>query len=372
MISRRSFTCLLGSAPLLAQQPTQAPELDWHDAKKFTVEGLGFRDLKSPYDRLPQQAEGVVRKAVWDLSRDSTGVLVRFVANTTAIHARWTITNQSLTIPTMTAVGSSGLDLYAKTDSGQWHWLAIGRPTKFPVNTEALAATLPAGQREYMIYLPLRNGVTSLEIGIAKGSAISKAPDRASGSKPIVFYGTSITHGASASRPGMTHVAILGRMFNREVINLGFSGNGKMEPEVTKFVAELDPAVFILDCLPNMNAQEIHERAAACVKTLRAAHPKTPILLVEDRNYADDFLNASRRERNETNHAAMREVYTKLLQEKISGLHYLKADNLLGSDGDATIDGSHPTDLGFMRQAEEFQKALRKILKTTPSSRGSG
>jgi hypothetical protein len=300
---------------------------------------------------------------VWDLSRESSGLLVRFTAGTTAIHARWRLTNQNLAGPTITATASSGLDLYAKTDAGRWHWLGIGRPAKFPENTDALATGLPPGQREYMVYFPLRNGVTSLEIGVPKGSTIAKAPARAAGSKPIVFYGTSITHGISASRPGMTHVAMLGRMFNREVINLGFSGNGKMEPEVTKFVAELDPAVFVLDCLPNMTAKDINERAEACVKQLRTAHPETPILLVEDRNYADDFLNASRRERNETNHTAMRAVYAKLQRDKVPHLLYLKADNLLGQDGEATIDGSHPTDLGFLRQATEFQKALRKVLK---------
>jgi lysophospholipase L1-like esterase len=161
----------------------------------------------------------------------------------------------------------------------------------------------------------------------------------------------------------MTHVAMLGRRFEREVINLGFSGNGKMEPEVVKFVAELDPAVFVLDCLPNMTAQDVRERAAACVKTLRAAHARTPILLVEDRNYSDNFLNAARRERNETNHAAMREVFAQLQREKVGGLSYLKAETLLGSDDEGTIDGSHPTDLGFSRQAAAFEKVLRKILK---------
>jgi hypothetical protein len=319
--------------------------------------------LKSPYDRLPARAEGVVRKAVWDLSRDSSGVLVRFVANAPAIHARWSLTDKNLTLPHVTAVASSGLDLYAKNNAAQWRWLGIGRPTKFPENTEALATGLPAGEREYMIYLPIGNGVTSLEIGVPEGSSVATAPARAAGLKPIVFYGTSITHGYCASRAGMTHVAILGRMFDREVINLGFSGNGRMEPEVTKFVAELDPAVFVLDCLPNMTAKDVRERAEACVKILREARPTTPILLVEDRNYADSFLNATRRERNETNHAAMREVWAKLQEDKVPHLHYLKADNLLGDDGEGTMDGSHPTDLGFLRQAEEFRRVLRKILK---------
>jgi hypothetical protein len=263
----------------------------------------------------------------------------------------------------ITAIASSGLDLYTRTDVGRWHWLGIGRPTQFPENTDALITGIPAAQREYMVYLPLRNGVTSLEIGVPKGSAISAGMARPAGSKPILFYGTSITHGISASRAGMTHVSMLGRTFNREVINLGFSGNGRMEPEVVRFVAELDPAVFVLDCLPNMAAKDVSERMAPGVKILREAHPLTPILLVEDRNYETGFLVQSRRESNESNHAALREAYAALIKDKVPALHYLKADDLLGHDGDGTIDGSHPTDLGFMRQAAEFEKALRKILK---------
>src|SRR5690242_16520785 len=259
-MNRRYFLSL-STLPLLAQNqtPAPAPELEWHDAKKLTVEGLGFRDVKSPYDRLPGRAEGVVRPEVWNLSRDSAGALVRFTATTPAIHARWRLTNKSLAAPTITAVASSGLDLYARTDAGKWRWLGIGRPTQFPENTDPLITGIPAAQREYMVYLPLRNGVTSLEIGLPKESPIAPGPARAAASKPIVFYGTSITHGISASRAGMTHVAILGRTFEREVINLGFSGNGRMEPEVIRFVAELDPAVFVLDCLPNMGAKDVQE-----------------------------------------------------------------------------------------------------------------
>ena len=362
-MNRRHFLLSLSSVPLLAQTPAAPPELEWHDAKKFTVEGLGFRDVKSPYDRLPTRAEGVVRPEVWNLSRDSAGALVRFTAATTAIHARWSLTNKSLAGANITAIASSGLDLYARADNGRWHWLGIGRPTQFPENTDVLINGIPPGQREFMIYLPLRNGVTSLEIGVPKGSTISAGTARAAGSKPIVFYGTSITHGISASRAGMTHVSMLGRTFNREVINLGFSGNGRMEPEVLRFVAELDPAVFVLDCLPNMNAKDVAERAVPGVKLLREAHPATPILLVEDRNYENGFLVQTRRETNEANHAALREAYAALQKDKVPALYYLKADDLLGHDGEGTVDGSHPTDLGFTRQAAEFEKALRKILK---------
>jgi hypothetical protein len=87
-MNRRQFFLTLTSSPLLAQTAVPAPELDWVDAKKLAVEGLGFKDVKSPYDRLPGRAEGVVPPAVWNLSRDSAGAMVRFSAATTAIHAR--------------------------------------------------------------------------------------------------------------------------------------------------------------------------------------------------------------------------------------------------------------------------------------------
>ncbi len=130
--------------------------------------------------------------------------------------------------------------------------------------TATLVTGIPATEREFMVYLPLRNGVTSIGIcaflrgppSIA-GAGSAGLPRSTSRS---YFAGTSITHGNGASRARMTHVAMLGRTFRREVINIGFSGNGRMEPEVVKFVAELDPAVFVLDCLPNMNAQQVTER----------------------------------------------------------------------------------------------------------------
>ncbi len=359
-MTRRHFLIASSGAPLLAQTAAPATELDWVDARRLTVEGLGFKDVKSPYDRLPGRAEGVVPAPVWNLSRDSAGAAVRFTAATTEIHARWTVTNKNLAAANITAIASSGLDLYARTDAGKWRWLGFGQPT-FPDSTAVLVSGIPATEREFMVYLPLRNGVTSLEFGVPKGSTIKPGPARAS--KPIVFYGTSITHGIGASRAGMTHVAMLGRTFNREVINLGFSGNGRMEPEVVKFVAELDPAVFVLDCLPNMNPQQVTDRIVPGVKLLREAHPNTPILLVEDRNIQTGFLVEARRKANDANHAALRDAFSALKADNVDRVYYLEGANLLGDDGEGTVDGSHPTDLGFTRQAAEFERVLRGILR---------
>ena len=195
MMTRRSFSGLLGGAGLMAQA-VEPPELDWHDARKLTVEGLGFKDVASPYDRLPARAESVVRKAVWDLSRDPSGVLVRFMANTTAIHARWTVRNAALGGPLMTATAQSGLDLYARNAAGKWQWRGIGRPTKFPENVDVLATGMSPGDREYMVYLPLRNPLTSLEIGVPKRARVDRGPSRDRGRSRWCFMGRRLRTGS--------------------------------------------------------------------------------------------------------------------------------------------------------------------------------
>jgi hypothetical protein len=289
---------------------------------------------------------------------------VRFVTDANEIQARWELRSKSLAMPHMPATGVSGLDLYVKNKDGKWKWLAVGRPTQFPVNLVTLVKDIPEGMREYLLYFPLYNGVSSVEIGVPEGSAFREASPYSKDRKPIVFYGTSITQGGCASRTGMVHTAILGRRFHYPVINLGFSGNGRMEPEMADLLSELDPSVYVLDCLPNMNGQMVAERVAPFVKRLREVHPETPILLVEDRTYSDAFLVPSRRQRNMENRRELHSTYSRLKSEGIKHLHYLSGNRLLGDDIDnmATVDGSHPTDLGFMRQAEAFYEVLKPIL----------
>jgi hypothetical protein len=332
----------------------------YFDAKSIGIEGQAFKDTKAPYDRLPGKAEGVVRPPVWNLSRDSAGMAVRFVTDAPAIHARWSLTKPKLEMPHMAATGVSGLDLYVRTDKGNWHWLAVGKPAA-QTTTAALMSNIPAGKREYLVYLPLYNGVTSLEIGVPKGSTLWKPEPRTK--KPILFYGTSITHGACASRPGMAHPSILGRWFDREVINLGFSGNGTLDDSMGNLLAELDVGVYVLDCLPNMDAKAVAAKAEPFIRALRKAKPNTPIVLVEDRTYADAFLIESKAKRNEGSRAEFRKVYEKLKAEGMTSLSYLEGTKLLGEDGDDTVDSSHPSDLGFMRQAEAMRPVIEAALK---------
>ncbi len=334
----------------------------WYDVRLVDLEGQGWNDLKAPFDRLPAKAEKTVRPAVWGLSRHSAGILVRFTTEAATIKAKWTLSSNRLAMPHMPATGVSGLDLYVRTDQG-WRWLGVGQPLA-QTNVATLVADIPKANRDYLLYLPLYNGVSSVEIGLPEESPLEKsAPRPESQRKPLVFYGTSITQGASASRPGMVHTAILGRKLNRPVINLGFSGNGQLEKEVADLLAELDPAVFVIDCLPNVSAKEVAERTEPLVKILRQSRPDTPILLVEDRTYSNSFLIPAKQERNDTSRMAFNAAYQRLQKAGVKNLHYLEGENLLGADGEDTVDSSHPTDLGFMRQAEAFEKALKPILE---------
>jgi hypothetical protein len=350
-------------------KPDEKGAVVYYDVRGLGVEGQGWTlDLAAPFDRLPSGAKGVVRDAVWNLSHDSAGLCVRFVTDATAIHGRWTLTKANLAMNHMPATGVSGLDLYVKADDagrGTWRWIGVGRPSA-KANTAELVAGLPGGTlREYTLYLPLYNGVLSVEVGLPVGAKLYRAAPRPAGrDKPIVFYGTSITQGGCASRPGMAHTAILGRRLDRPVINLGFSGNGQLDPEIATLLAELDPAVYVIDCLPNMggDAAKITERATHLVKTIRAKRPATPILLVEDRTRAEAFLKPDFRRRNEAGRAALRGVYESLVAAGDAHLAYLPGDTLLAPDGEGTVDGSHPTDLGFVQHADAFQPVLEQLL----------
>jgi hypothetical protein len=337
----------------------------WFDIRQLDVEGRGWNDTREFYDRLPARAEKLVRKPVWDLSRNSAGICVRFITDATTIRTRWALTESWLYLANMTAIGKSGLDLYVKMETG-WHWLAVGMP-EHQTNEVVLVKDLVPGKREYLLYLPLYNGTKFVELGLPPGATLEKAGPWGPGErKPIVFYGTSILQGLSASRPGMVHSAILGRRFNWPTINLGFSGNGKMEPEMAGLLAELDPSVYVLDCLPNIVADEIKERVEPFVRTLRAAHPNTPIVLVEDRTMQDSFLISGRMEYYHLpDRAALKAAFERLENTGVKDLYYIAGEHLYGDDGEGSVDGSHATDLGFMRQADVFAKTLAPLLHAT-------
>ncbi|MEA2735125.1 MAG: hypothetical protein QOE14_1576 [Humisphaera sp.] len=358
-----SATAALGASPGSKPASTKASDVpddvDWHDVRDWGVEGRGFDDTESYFDRFPARAKDVVRPAVWNLSRHTTGMSVRFETDAPNIYLRYAVTKSELAMAHMPATGVSGVDIYGRLDDGRWRWLQTHLPTK-PAFEGLLQKDIAPGRRMYQVNLPLYNGVKSLEIGVAKSAKFDPVAPRKD--KPILFYGTSITQGGCASRPGMSFVNILDRRLDRPILNFGFSGNGQMELEVGRLLAELDPAIFVIDCVANTSPAQIAQRTAPLVKLLRAARGKTPILLLDGRVWDNTpllpYLANYHREKTEP----LKKAYESLLADGVENVHFRKGNDLLGADGEATVDGSHPNDLGMMRYADALEPDLRKLL----------
>ena len=351
--------------------PQTADGLHWYDIRSLPLEGLGWLTdaRKLPFDRLPARAKGKVRDNLWALSEHSAGIHVRFVSNAPEIAAKWKLRNANLAMPHMPSTGMSGLDLYVR-DHGRWHWAGLGRPSAIENSTTLVKIHPPAdggidgtGSREYILYLPLYNGVESVQLGFPTGTTFRPAPAWLGqpNAKPIVFWGTSITQGGCAARAGMAYPAIIGRRLESPTINLGFSGNGPLELDFGQFVAELDPAVYVLDNLPNMQTDGVTKMTEPVVQMLRAAHPSTPIVLVENIIYqttlSDTPTPASLSKNNE-----LRAAFGRLLAAGVQNIHLVSSEYLLGLDGEGTVDGSHPTDLGFFRMADLLTPVLRPLI----------
>ncbi len=345
---------------MAASKAAVAESVDWHDVSKWGVEGREWPSAERLryFDRLPAEAEKTVTQAVWNLSRDSAGMMVRFKTDAGALHVHYKVAKAVLGMPHMPATGVSGVDLYARDEAGKWRWVQVTRPAAQEIKTELIKGLAP-GMREYAAYLPLYNGVEFLEIGVPKGAHFEGLAPR---TKPVVFYGTSITHGACASRPGMVHTAILGRRLDLPVANLGFSGNGRMDAAVGAFLAQVDAAAYVIDCLPNMGPDAVALKCVPLVLQLRAAKPGTPILLVEDRRFTNDWITPAKAKFHDDNHAALRNAFETLQKQGVSNLYYIPGDALYGTDSEGATDASHASDLGFMRQADVFEPFLRKAL----------
>lgn len=338
-----------------------ADSLKYIDAVMFPVIGKGFTDTQNRYERLPARLEKITRPPVWDLSKNCSGLAIRFRTNSPVIGAKWeVIVDESMNHFTMT--GIKGLDLYC-LENGKWQFVNSARPTD-KSTTAIIIQNMPEQEKEYMLYLPLYDGLIQLEIGIAKDAEInaSKVNSPQTGN-PVVFYGTSITQGGCASRAGMAYPNILSRMLNREIVNLGFSGNGMLDLEVAQAMATINASCFVIDCLPNVTAELMNEKYVRFLEIIREKNPETPIIVIENiiypYMYFDLHVNAVITKKNEI----LERIFQEQKKNGDRNIYYLKADKLIGTDQETTVDGVHLTDLGFLRMAENLYPLVRKRIK---------
>lgn len=339
-----------------------AQNVVYTDASVFPLYGKVSEQTNERYERLPSYLEEVSRDPVWYLGRHSAGLFIRFRSNSTSIHARWESTFNN-TMTHMTDTGTKGLDLYAIVD-GEWRHVCSAQP-QGKKSERCIIANMDPVEREYMLYLSLYDGVKSLEIGVDEGSMLDlPAVDRPSREKPVVMYGTSILQGGCANRPGMAHTNIIGRRLDREVINLGFSGNALLDMEIAELMASVeDPGLYVLDYVPNASADAIDEVGEQFFRIIRDAHPEVPVVFIEDVIFPHTIFDNKILEEVTKKNVAQKRLFKKLKKSGEKRIYYISAEGMIGDDGEATVDAIHFTDLGAMRYVDHVLPVIKRALR---------
>lgn len=369
MEKKSIMNCLRGFAiPVLALFAlTATAQTRWQNPLEAGTDIIHGRwwnsELKDTYHRLTPRAEGVVRGAVWNLSKQSAGLSICFHTNSPSIKVRYKVTG-GRSMFHMPSTGVSGLDLYATDAKGQLRWCASKFNVSFKdtVNYEFKDITYFTGEDkgyDFELFLPLYNEVSWLEIGVPEERELRFIP--ASKEKPVVVYGTSIGQGACASRTGMAWTNIVHRESGLPVINLAFSGNGQLEEEMFRFLAEIDARLFIIDCLPNMATERtelIYDRLIKGVGILRE-RSQAPILLVEH-NYANGTSSQQSVDWYTNSNREQQRAYKAMKAQGIKGL-YLLTHKELAFTQESMVEGLHPNDLGMRQYADAYLKKLATI-----------
>lgn len=337
-------------------------QLIYHNADLFPLGGKISDDTETRYERLPSYLRGVTRQPVWDLGKNTAGLYLRFASDATTIGLKWTLYENRI-MNHMTATGIKGFDLYSYTN-GKWVFVNSARPQPDAMKNEAvIVSNMKKEKREYLLYFPLYDGVTELEIGIDSLTTISQPePGLLTSRKPVVCYGTSILQGGCASRAGMAHTNILVRRLNREFINLGFSGNGQLDYEIAGIMAGCDASVFVLDFMPNVNVKQIEEKMEKFYSIIRSKAPLTPILFIENPVFPQGTFDLYMQNTVAEKNKALHKIFDTLAAKGDKNIRIISSAAMIGYDNEATVDGIHFTDLGFMRYADYLYPYIKQYL----------
>ena len=338
-----------------------AQELNYVDASTLNICGYTLKSEKTPYSRFDPTQYPMPNKHIVGMSKYSTGMYVMFSTDSKTISAKWKWVKRGMG-NNMTPILQRGLDLYIEKD-GKWYFVGVGRPSGDQNKCESsfkIAKNMPSGTKKCMLYLPAWCEVTELQIGVDAGSSIEaiESPYR----YKILTHGSSVTHGASASRPGMTYTARMSRYTGFDFVNFGFSGECKLQPEFAKIIAETEADAYMFDAFSNPTPKEIRERLEPFIKTITEAHPDKAFIFLqthmrEDTLFEEKWLNFNLERR-----ATVRELMPQMVK-KYKNVYFLDAENITSADYDGTVDGAHPTDLGFDNFIKTWMPKVKKILK---------
>ncbi len=349
---------------MMADRLISGRDLVWYgvDDPPFRLGGLPFRHPGGRFRRLPELPAGAIPEAVDMLAWHTSGATLAFKTDSVRICLRARLAYSNL-MDHMTAVASGGFDLYLGTP-GARRFCTV---TRFPADRIEYSLVLleglaPVGMREYLLNFPLYSGVETVEIGLAPDAVVAP-PTPWRSKKRIVFYGTSITQGGCASRPGMSLTGILSRRWNMEVVNLGFSGSGRGEPEVIELVAQVpDPALIVFDYAPNAGLAGLKRTLPGAVDIIRRHHPETPLALMTPLHFCRELLSSERAGEFREAEALMRSEVGRRRSTGDDNIHFVCGTAEEAGWSEYTVDGIHYTDLGFSRQADLVAPQLEGLL----------
>lgn len=347
--------------PSMAPAPDGGPDLRWHSPKQapFRLSGFCWLDTEDRYRRLPVSPQWPLPDAVDRLAESTAGGQIRFRTDSASLAVRVELAGPP-NMDHMPATGQCGFDAYVGEPGTERYW-ATARPRLDESRYEVMIGRADDRvDREITLNFPLYQGVVSVEIGLDPDATIA-APARFEWDR-VVIYGTSITQGGCASRPGMAYPAILGRRIPAEFVNLGFSGNGKGEPEVARTIAQIDDvSCFVLDYHANQGDPDLlRSTGAAFIEILRARHRDTPILFLSRPMMARELVNDATVVRRLAGRDSIAAVVARARDAGDDHVHFLDVSELDITEG--TVDGVHPTDLGFVQLADLVEPTLRTIL----------
>jgi hypothetical protein len=326
--------------------------------------GFAWYTVDRVFRRLPLRPPKPFRKPVVDLAANTAGGQIRFRTDSNRVVVEAHL-HGSAKFDHMAPTGQCGFDAYAGDPRRERPRFC--RVTRFNASEPAyeceLGGFLDRTLRTITINFPLYEGVRAVRIGLDADARVQPPPPFRTRQR-VVVYGTSITQGGCASRPGMAYTNILSRWLNVEFINLGFSGNGQGDPEVAE-VMSLIPRVgcLVLDYEGNVGLDGMKETLEPFIRILRTRHRRTPILVLSCIPFSCDLTPMTGKRDMEAMRKIQRETVTRLRRGGDRNVHFLSGANLLGPQADeGTVDGVHPTDLGFFRMAERLEPILRRLL----------
>jgi len=340
--------------------------MKWIDGKALPIEGRAFDDTEHYYDRLPANVTTNVNGGVRSMKHHTSGMRFRFSTDSKKLIFKWVPYNKGLSMDHMPSTGVSGIDVYRFDRKAKaWRYVRTGRIT----SSAGGSLTIPwTPGDDCLVNLPLYNGVKTFSLGIEEKAKVkAAAPHRSGVTKPVVFYGTSITHGGCCSRPGLAFVNRVGRDLDVPVVGLGFSGSGRMELEMSEHLAKIDASCYVLDCLWNMSESLVSANYEPFIRNLREKRPDVPIVMAEA---CDVYHGLGPESKSRAAEGVLtRKLYEKLTKEKWKKLVYLPNDEMYADDFEGTVDGTHPNDLGMQTMAQAYGKAVRQALKLPAARR---